>query len=55
MLTEASRKLEMTLQRMLRSKFFVVCKCRGAQTLLSAECTAPGVHRVANAWGFPGG
>ena len=37
--------------RMLRSEFFVVCKCQGTGTLLTAKCPALGTHR----WGLPGG
>ena len=41
--------------RMLRNKFFVVCKCPGGRTLLTAKCPAPGTHRASNARGLPGG
>ena len=41
--------------RMLRNKFFVVCKCPGGRTLLTAKCPAPGTHRASNTRGLPGG
>ena len=43
------------VDRMLRSKIFVICKCSGDGTLLTVKCWAPGTHRVSNARGLPGG
>ena len=37
--------------RMLRGKFFVVCKCPRGGTLLTAKYLAPGIRRTSNAQG----
>ena len=41
--------------RMLRNKFFVVCKCPGRGTLSTAKCPAPETHLATNAQSLPGG
>ena len=35
--------------RMLLSKFFVVCKCPGGRTLLNSKCPAPRTNLASNA------
>ena len=43
-------------ERMLRNKFLLFANARGAGTLLTTKCPAPGTHRRAtNIRGLPGG
>ena len=41
--------------RMLRIKFFVVCKARGLRHYELPKCPAPGTHHSSNAGGLLGG
>ena len=40
---------------MLRNKFLMFANARGAGTLLTVKCPAPGIHRAINARGLPVG
>ena len=41
--------------RMLRNTFLLFANARGAGTLSTAKCPAPGTHRAINGRGLPGG